>query len=214
VRVAVIGASGWLGGAVAREAIGRGHEVTAIGRHASSLADLDGATVVVADLDEPDSVVRAVAGCDVVVSAVTDRTTEDRSRIPDTARTLLEVLPRAGVPRLAVVGGGGSLEVEPGVRVVDTPGFPTQYRAEALAQAEALDILRSSDTPIEWTYLSPPPHLLEPGPKTGVYAVAAGDSPVVNSEGESRITAGDFAAVLVDELEQNRFARQRFTASS
>lgn len=214
MRIAVIGASGWLGGAVAREAIGRGHEVTAIGRHASSLADIDGATAIVADLDDPDSIVAAVAGSDVVVSSVTDRTTADRSRIPATARALLELIPGAGVTRLAFVGGGGSLESEPGVRFVDAPGFPEQYRAEALAQGEALDILRNSDSPIEWTYLSPPPHDLEPGPKTGFYTVAAGDTPVVNAEGESRITSGDFAAALVDELEQNRFARQRFTASS
>jgi putative NADH-flavin reductase len=214
MRIAVIGASGWLGGAVAREAIHRGHQVTAIGRHASSLADIDGATVAVADLDDPESVRRAVAGSDVVVASVTDRTTGDRSRIPNTARALLELLPRAGVGRLAFVGGGGSLEIEPGLRVVDTPGFPPEYRNEALAQAEALHVLRSSDTPVEWTYLSPPPHLLEPGPKTGIYTVASGDAPVVNAEGESRITSGDFAAVLVDELEQNRFARQRFTASS
>jgi putative NADH-flavin reductase len=214
VKIAVIGASGWLGGSIAREAVGRGHSVTAVGRSATRLDDIEGATAVVADLDDPDSIVRAVQGSDVVVSSVTDRTTDDRSRIPDTARALLEILPRAGVHRVAFVGGGGSLEVEPGRRVVDAPGFPAQYRAEALAQAEALDLLRDTPGPIEWTYISPPPHLLEPGPRTGRYAVQGGDSPVVNTAGESRITSGDFASALVDELEQNRFPRQRFTAGS
>jgi uncharacterized protein len=214
MKIAVIGASGWLGATIAREAIDRGHTVTAIGRSATRLDDLDGATVTVADLDDPDSIVRAVDGSDVVVSSVTDRTTDDRSRIPRTARTLLEILPRARVRRLAFVGGGGSLEVEPGRRVVDAPDFPATYKAEALAQGEALDILRSTSSPIEWTYISPPPHLLEPGPKTGRYEVQAGNSPVVNAAGESRITSGDLAAALVDELEQNRFPRQRFTAGS
>jgi uncharacterized protein len=214
VKIAVIGASGWLGGSIAREAVGRGHSVTAVGRSATRLDDIEGATAVVADLDDPDSIVRAVQGSDVVVSSVTDRTTDDRSRIPDTARALLEILPRAGVHRVAFVGGGGSLEVEPGRRVVDAPGFPAQYKAEALAQAEALDLLRATPDPIEWTYISPPPHLLEPGPRTGRYAVRGGDSPVVNADGESRITSGDLASALVDELEQNRFPRQRFTAGS
>jgi putative NADH-flavin reductase len=115
---------------------------------------------------------------------------------------------------VAFVGGGGSLEIEPGLRAVDAPGFPEQYRAEALAQADALAILRAATTPIEWTYISPPPHDLVPGPKTGIYRAQTGDAPVLDAEGKSRITSGDFAAALVDELEQNRFARKRFTAAS
>ncbi len=214
MKIAVVGASGRLGGAVAREALARGHQVCAIGRDADKLSGLDGAEVTLADLDDPDSVVRAVRGADVVVAAVTDRSGPDRSRIPATARALLEIAPRAGVPRIAFVGGGGSLEIEPGLRVVDAAGFPEEYRAEALAQAEALEVFRSSDGATRWTYLSPPPADLEPGARTGRYEVRAGDRPVVNAEGESRITDGDFAAALVDECEQDRFAGQRFTAGS
>jgi putative NADH-flavin reductase len=100
------------------------------------------------------------------------------------------------------------------VRAVDAPGFPEQHRAEALAQAEALDVLRGSDGGVDWTYMSPPPHHLVPGEKTSGYQVRGGDRPVVNAAGESRITAGDFAAAFVDELEANRFSRQQFTAGS
>lgn len=213
MKIAIIGASGWLGGTIAREAIGRGHDVTAIGRSAERLSQVDDARVAVADLDDPASIIAAIEGADVVVAAVTDRSTDDRSRIPDTARDLLEILPRAGVRRLAFVGGGGSLEVAPGVRTVDAPGFPDQYRNEALAQGEALDILRASDK-VEWTYMSPPPHHLVPGDKTGQYRTAAGDRPVTNDEGESRITSGDFAAAFVDEIENNNYPRRRFTAGS
>jgi uncharacterized protein len=113
-----------------------------------------------------------------------------------------------------VVGGGGSLEVEPGVRAIDQPGFPEQYRAEAEAQAEALDIWRGADTELDWSYLSPPPHHLEPGEKTGSDLVRGGDTPVTNEAGDSRISAGDFASALVDELESPHFVRQRFTAGS
>jgi putative NADH-flavin reductase len=214
MRIAVLGASGWLGGTIARQALERGHEVTAIARDAAKLSDVEaaGAAVATADVRDPASVQRAVAGSDVVVSAVTDRTTPDRSIIPLTARTLLDVLPAAGVRRLAVVGGGGSLEVEPGVRAVDRPGFPEEYKPEALAQAEALDVLRSSDTPVDWTYISPPVEDLAPGEPTGRYRVQGGNAPVVDSDGHSRIDSGDLAAALLDEVEHPRFTRQRFTA--
>ena len=214
MRIAVIGASGWLGGAIAREALTRGHEVTAIGRDPGRLAAVGGATATVADLDDPDSIIPAVTGADVVVCSVTDRSTSDRSRVVSAASTLLELLPRAGVHRLAFVGGGGSLEVSPGLRAVDAPGFPEQYRAEALAQADALALLRASDGAVAWTYMSPPPHHLVPGERTGAYTSRAGDAPVVDAAGESRITSGDFAAAFVDELERDEFAGRRFTAAS
>jgi uncharacterized protein len=213
MRIAVIGASGWLGGAIAREAMERGHQVTAIGRHRDRLEQLDGAEARTADTTDLASLVGAIRDHDVVVSAVTDRSTADRSIIPATAEALLEAAPAAGVPRVAFVGGGGSLEVESGVRAIDRPDFPEQYRAEAEAQAQALDILRSRGDGLGWTYLSPPPHHLLPGEKKGGYGVQAGDSPVVDEQGESRITAGDFAAAMVDELEQHRFSRRRFTAA-
>ncbi len=213
MKIAVIGASGWLGGTFTREALGRGHEVTAIGRDSDKLAAIDGTTAVVADINDPDGLVQALAGQDVVVSAVTDRTTGDRSIIARTAEVLLDVAPRAGVPRLAFFGGGGSLEVEPGVRGIDRPGFPQQYLAEARAQADALQVLRERGEGVDWTYISPPPHDLVPGEKTGAYRVAADDRPVVDEHGESRITSGDLASALMDEVEHPQFSGRRFTAA-
>jgi putative NADH-flavin reductase len=214
VRIAVVGASGWIGGSVAREALARGHEVTAIGRDASRLASLDGATPVVADVLDEAAIERAVAGHDAVVSAVTDRTTADRSVIPGAARSLVAALPRAGVRRLVVVGGGGSLLASPGVRFVDLPEFPPQYRAEALAQAEALEVLRADGGALDWSYFSPPPEHFFPAEKTGSYRAEGGDEPVVDAAGESRLGSGDYAAALVDELERPRFVGPRFTASA
>jgi putative NADH-flavin reductase len=213
MRIAVIGASGWLGGAIAREALARGHEVTAIGRDAGKLARVTGARAAVADVTDPASLIRAIADHDVVVSAVTDRSTADRSLIPAAVRTLLQVAPSARVARLAFVGGGGSLEVEPGSRAMDRPDFPAEYLAEAKAQADALQILRTTGADVDWIYLSPPPHHLAPGEKTGRYRVHAGDTPVVDEHGESRITSDDFASAMLDELEQRLFSRQRFTAA-
>jgi putative NADH-flavin reductase len=133
--------------------------------------------------------------------------------IPAAARALVAALPQAGVPRVVVLGGGGSLEAAPGTRFVDLPGFPEQYKAEALAQAEALDILRRDGGALQWSYISPPPKHLEPGDRRGGYRAAAGDAPVTDGDGESRITSGDLASAVVDELEQPRFTGQRFTAA-
>jgi putative NADH-flavin reductase len=214
VKIAVIGASGWLGGAVTAEAVRRGHQVTAISRHVDRAEGLHGIERVVADVNDQDALVRAIAGHDAVISSVTDRTTADRSLIPNAARALLRAVPAAGVPRLLVFGGGGSLEVEPGVRAIDQPGFPAQYLAEARAQAEALEIFQREGGAVDWTYLSPPPHDLRPGARTGLYRARAGDEPVTDDEGHSRITSGDLASALVDELEEPRFSRQRFTAAA
>jgi hypothetical protein len=213
VRIAVIGASGWLGGAIAREALARGHEVTAIGRHADRLVEVEGATVRTADATNADELAAAIAGHDAVVSSVTDRTGPDRSLIPTVARTLVEVVPRAAVPRLAVIGGGGSLLAPDGRRIVDQEGFPDQYKPEALAQGEALEILRGSPATLDWTYLSPPPHDLQPGEKQGGYRVRGDDRPVADEQGQSSITSGDLASAMVDELERPQFSRRRFTAA-
>lgn len=213
MRIAVIGASGWLGGAIAREALARGHEVTAIGRHRDRLTDVRGATVVVADATDAEELVPAITGHDVVVSAVTDRSGPDRSVIPTVAAALIEAIPQAGVSRLALMGGGGSLLAPDGRRLVDQDGFPEHYRAEALAQSEALELLRSAPESLDWTYLSPPPDALVAGDKSGGYKVRGDDLPVVDDRGESTITSGDLAAAMVDELERPQFSRRRFTAA-
>jgi putative NADH-flavin reductase len=213
MRIAVVGASGWLGGAVAEQALQRGHKVTPIARHVSRLQALEGAEPVAADVLDPGAIADAVRGSDVVVSAITDRSTADRSSIPAAIRSLLIALPRAGVDRLAVIGGGGSLEVRPGLRALDEPGFPDEYRREAEAQAEALEILRADRSGIDWTYLSPPPHSLQPGERTGIYRVQGGDGALFDERGQSSITSGDFASALLDELEFPKFSRTRFTAA-
>ncbi len=212
MRIAVIGASGWLGGEIAREALARGHQVTAIARNRAGLEQLDGADPAVADATDGAKLMSILLGHDAVVAAVTDRSGPDRSVIPDTARTLIKAAPASSVARVAWVGGGGSLRSPDGGRFIDQPGFPDEYKAEALAQAEALDLFRSAPPEVDWTYLSPPPHDLAPGDKQGDYRVAGGDEPVEAADGSSRITSGDFAAAMVDELEHPQFSRQRFTA--
>jgi putative NADH-flavin reductase len=213
MKIAVVGASGWLGNLIAREALARGHEVKGIARDAARIEGLGDSPVSGLDATDPEDLGAAISGYDAVVVAVTDRSGPERSVIPAMARSVIAALPALGVPRLLFVGGGGSLEIAPGHRLVDQPGFPDQYKAEALAQAEALDLLRAEGGELRWSYLSPPPEHLEPGEPRGGYRAAGGDAPVTDAAGESRITAGDFAAAAVDELEQSAFVGQRFTAA-
>ncbi len=213
MRIAVIGASGWLGGAIVREALERGHRVTGIGRHADRLAAIPGIAPVRADATDPEVLAEAIAGHDVAVLSVTDRSGPDRSVIPASTRSLIEAAPLAGVPRIAVVGGGGSLLDADGRRYVDHPDFPAQYKAEALAAAEGLELLRAAPETLDWTYLSPPVHSLLPEDKRGGYAVRGDDRAVIDEDGApSAVTSGDLAAAMLDELEHPRFTRRRFTA--
>ncbi|MEZ0068667.1 putative NADH-flavin reductase/surfactin synthase thioesterase subunit [Streptacidiphilus sp. MAP12-20] len=194
MKIAVIGAGGNLGGAVAREAAARGHQITALGT----------ATV---DVTDADSVRRAVAGHDAVVVAVKGG---DRL-VPRAAEALLTALPAADVPRLVFLGGGGSLEYAPGRRFVDHENFPAQYRETALDQGEALELLRAADTALAWSYVSPPPVHLVPGEKTGQYRAEARNTPLVGEDGESRVSVGDYVSAVVDALEQESFVGERFT---
>ena len=115
---------------------------------------------------------------------------------------------QAGVPRLLVVGGAGSLEVAPGVALVDTPQFPAAYKAEALAGRAFLDTLRGEKA-LDWTFISPSA-LFEPGERTGSFRLG-GDALLSDAAGQSRITMEDFAIALADEIETPAHPRQRFT---
>ena len=213
MKIAVIGAGGWLGGTIAREALARGHEVTAIGRDATKLEAVQGARPAVVDATDAAALPTVIAGHDVVVQSVTDRSGADRSAIPQTTAALIRAVPEAEVPRLVVLGGGGSLLNDDGVRFIDAPGFPEEYRTEALAGAEALRLLREeAPAELDWTYLSPPPHDLTPGDARGGYETRGDDRPVTGADGRSAITSGDLAAALVDELESPQYRRGRFTA--
>jgi uncharacterized protein len=177
------------------------------------LAALEGMAPVRADATDVESIAEAISDHDVVVLSVTDRSGPDRSTIPRAAQAVIDALGRADVPRLAMIGGGGSLLAENGERFVDQPGFPPQYRAEALAAAEALALLQATPEPVDWTYLSPPPENLTPGDSRGGYVVRGDDHPATDDAGHSAISSGDLAAALVDELERPQFTRRRFTAA-
>jgi hypothetical protein len=202
MRIAIYGATGMIGSRVAAEALARGHEVIGVSRSGGALPP--GARAVRGDAGDTGLAKRIAAEADVAVSAIgPSRAGGDRREYLAHVRNLAETL---GDARLLVVGGAGSLLVD-GRRMVDDPGFPGIYRAEALIVAEALEYLRGLEDGVDWTFMSPAP-VIEPGQRTGSYKVGA-DSPA----GES-ISAEDYAVALIDEIDKPAHRRQRFTVAS
>jgi putative NADH-flavin reductase len=212
MRLALFGASGTLGQRILQEALRRGHTVTAIVRDPSRITE-QGPNLRASsgNVLDPNAVAAMVAGHEAVLSAVGPSGTEGAEMVIEAARSLIAGLKRAGVQRLVVVGGAGSLEVAPGVQLIDTPEFPAAWKAIAQAASDALDVYRREGADLEWTYLSPAA-LIEPGERTGTFRLG-GDQLVTDSRGQSRISAEDFAIALLDEVEHPKHIRQRFTVA-
>lgn len=212
MKLVLFGASGHIGHAILEEALARGHEVTAIVRDAGRLATRNAKLhVLVGDVGQSDSWRAATHGADAVIASISSRRDGNPDLIPNAASTLLDSLPSAGVKRLLWVGGAGSLETAPGVKVLDDPHFPAEWKLEAQAQARTLDLFRTSKTHLDWTYISPPA-LLEDGARTGNYRIG-GDQLLTDASGASRISVPDYAIALLDRLDQHDALRQRITVA-
>jgi len=206
MKVVLYGASGMIGSRILTELVSRGHQVTAVVRHPQKVAAAPGVTVMKGDVTEAGDVAQTAKGADAAVSAYAPPKGEE-STLSASVLALLDGLPAAGVRRLIVVGGAGSLEVAPGVALVDAPGFPEEYREIAMAHRDLLPIFREAT--LDWTYLSPA-GTIQPGERTGKFRLGT-SSLVVDEKGESRISAEDYAVALVDELENPQHSRRQFT---
>lgn len=214
MKLALIGASGFVGAAVLAEALRRGHAVTALARNPARVAAQPGLTVAQADAQDAAQVAAAVEGHDLVVSAYNPGWTA-----PDLyenflrgSRAIVAGVKRAKVKRLLVVGGAGSLYVAPGVQLVDTEGFkdhvPPHIVPGARAARDALTDLQAEPT-LDWTLLSPPA-LLNPGAAQGGFRIG-GDELLMKDGQPAGITVGDLAVALLDEAERPAHRRRRFT---
>ncbi len=197
-----------IGSRVLGELVRRGHTVTAVVRHPEKVKAEPGVNVVQGDITDPAAVASAAKGADAAISAYSPPHT-DSGLLTDATRSLLAGLAEAGVRRLIMVGGAGSLEVAPGVPLIDTPSFPAAWKAIALAHRDVLPVLKNAD--LDWSYFSPAA-MIEPGKRTGKFRLG-GTRLVASDQGESKISAEDYAVALVDELENPRHVRQQFTAA-
>ena len=207
MKVVLYGASGMVGSRILRELISRGHEVTAVVRSASDLNEPKAKTVQ-GDVFDANSVMNTARGADAAISAYGPGPAKAEILLQAT-RSILSGLEQAGVRRLLMVGGAGSLEVAPGVRLVDAPNFPAEWKPIALAHCDALDALKACK--LDWTSLSPAA-MLEPGERTGKFRLGK-DSFMTDAQGQSKISVEDLAVAMVDELEKPAHIRQRFAVA-
>jgi hypothetical protein len=211
MKIAIIGASGFIGSFVRDEALARGHLVTAIVRHPEKIAVQNPRlTVVKADILK-DKVDGLVKGHDAVISAYSaGRSGRDiYDEHVKGAKAIISGVKKSGVKRLLVVGGAASLEVAPGVQLIATMG-PERITDGMLATRETLYMLKK-EKKLEWTFLSPAASIT-PGERTGHYRVGK-DQLLKNEEGESKISTQDYAVAMLDELEHPQHIRERFTVA-
>ncbi len=200
MKIAIIGATGRVGTRLIDEALRRGHQVTAIARTASKLPARAGLTTKDVDVANQAALSAALVGHDVAHSTV--------RFLQANADQIIGAVKQAGVPRLLVVGGAGSLEVAPGVALIDTPQFPKEYFDEASAGRNFLNALRK-ETELNWTFVSPAA-IFEPGERTGHFRVGK-DALLVDANGKPWISMEDYAIAFLDETEKPAHPRQRFT---
>ena len=199
MKIALIGATGNAGSRILAELSRRGHAVTAIARDPAKIPALKGVTPLKADANDAAGLAAALRGHDVVISSVHFTASDPKK--------LIEAVHAAGVGRYLVVGGAGSLEVAPGMKLIETPAFPAIYKAEAAAGGAFLDLLRQ-ETKLDWTFLSPSA-MFVPGERTGKFRLG-GDQLLTNEKGSS-ISFEDYAIAMADEIEKSVHSRKRFT---
>lgn len=199
MKIALIGATGNAGTPILHELVRRGHDVTAIVRNPEKVAGQSKVTARKGDVSDQAGLATLLKGHDVVISSV-HFSASDPNKLIGAVKT-------SGVKRYLVVGGAGSLEVAPGKKLIDTPEFPAQYKAEAAAGGVFLDLLKQ-EKELDWTFLSPSA-LFIAGPRTGKFRLGT-DQLLTNDKGSS-ISFEDYAIALADEIEKPAHSRKRFT---
>jgi len=216
MKIALIGASGFVGSAILKEALDRGHAVTAIVRNPENITlQHDHLNIIKADILDTDQVAKAVAGTDAVISAYNPgwSNPDIYEEFLKGSKSIQAGTKAAGVKRYIVIGGAGSLEVAPGVQAVDTPDFPAAIKPGATAARDYQGIIKE-ETELDWTFFSPAfeMHQGTSGVRTGAYRTGL-DTPVFNEDGRSILSVEDLALVIIDELETPKHIKQRFTAA-
>lgn len=215
MKIALLGATGFVGPKLLHEALSRGHQVTAIVRDPAKLTEKhENLTVVTGDVNDVPQLAQQLAGHDVVLSSFSAGWTNPNlyDEFLTGSRNIEKAVEQSGVPRLFAIGGAGSLFLN-GQQLVDGPEFPANIKPGALASRDYFNELKQN-TKLDWTFFSPAIEM-HPGidtGRTGHYRLGT-ESPVFNAEGRSIHSAEDLAVAVLDEIEKHQFSRQRFTAA-
>lgn len=211
MKIALIGATGFVGSAILNELANRNHDITAIARTPN---DTKNVKWVKADVFNVDALAEILKGNDVIINAynpgwTNPNYTDDFSK---GSKAIQEAAKKSGVNRFITIGGGGSLFVAPGVQAVDTPDFPKEYHAAASAARDYLDVIKE-EKDLDWAFFSPAfeMHAGITTGRTGKYRLGL-ENPVFNDEQRSILSVEDLAVVIADEAETPKHHQVRFTA--
>jgi putative NADH-flavin reductase len=199
--IVVFGGTGYAGSAIVREALSRGHEVVAVARDTSKLDAAEHLTLAQGDAFDAGFVADVTKGADVVIVSL-HAVQSDGSELKDKFQHFVDAAEAAGA-RLGIVGGAGSMLVaEGGPALYDTPDFPDAFKGEAKSHGQILEALRTSDTAVDWFYVSPAAAFggYNPGERRGTYR-SSDDVLLADAEGNSDISGADYAIAVVDEIE-------------
>lgn len=216
MKIAIIGATGFVGTALVNELVNRHHQVIAIARHPEKLGNKSPLIhPVKADVFNPQEVASAVKGADAVVSAYNPGWTNPRiyEEFLQGSRAIQAGVKQSGVKRLIIIGGAGSLEIKPGLQLIDTPQFPAEYKPGASGARDYLNEIKKEND-LDWTFFSPAILMNHDnsGTRRGHYRLGL-DNPVFDEKGQSILSVEDLALVIADELEQPKHIKKRFTAA-
>ena len=211
-KVALIGASGFIGSQLVKELLSRGYQVTAIVRSTDKIKNDDkNLRVVSADVFDTDKLAEVLKNNDAVISAYNPGWTNPNI-YDDTIKgyqSIIEAVKKAGIKRLQAVGGAGSLLVAPGKTVVDSGAIPDEILPGVKALALVLKDQFLPEKELDWVFFSPA-GTIEPGERTGKYRLGL-DNLITDDQGNSKISVQDYAKAMVDELENPKHHQQRFT---
>lgn len=210
MKVVLLGATGFVGSAILKEALDLGHQVTAVVRKQGQLSPTQELKIQLTDVYDSVALAAVIVGHDALISAFNPGW-KDPTLYADQVRgttSILKAVKAASVKRVLWVGGAGGLLVKTGVRVIDAPDFPAAIKPGSLATIEALDQLRREPS-LDWSYLSPSANL-KSGARTGTFRLG-NDQLLVDSSGRSSISVQDYAVAMINELEHPAHIRERFT---
>lgn len=205
MKIAVVAANGRVGKLVVKEALDRGHEVTAFVRGENKTDAADYKQKDIMDLTKDD-----IKGYDAIVDAFGAWEEDKLKGHVETSQHLCDIISGTDT-RLLIVGGAGSLYVNPEhtIQVKDGADFPAMFLPLANAQGDELEKLRKRDD-VNWTFISPAGDFQADGDRTGKY-ILAGEELTLNSKGESIISYADYAIAMVDEIEKGNHLKQRIS---